>query len=56
MQTDQQQRDDEGRLAPDPIDHRGLEFSRLASEVPENLRPVFQTTAPVIVYPASGAT
>jgi alanine-glyoxylate transaminase/serine-glyoxylate transaminase/serine-pyruvate transaminase len=33
------------------IDHRGLEFSRLASEVPENLRPVFQTTAPVIIYP-----
>ena len=36
------------------IDHRSQEFSRLGSEVLENLRPVFQTTGPVIIYPASG--
>jgi alanine-glyoxylate transaminase/serine-glyoxylate transaminase/serine-pyruvate transaminase len=36
------------------IDHRSTEFSRLGSEVLENLRPVFQTTGPVIIYPSSG--
>ena len=36
------------------IDHRGPEFSKLASEVLEALRPSFQTTGPVIVYPSSG--
>ena len=36
------------------IDHRSQEFSRLGSEVLENLRPVFQTAGPVIIYPASG--
>jgi alanine-glyoxylate transaminase/serine-glyoxylate transaminase/serine-pyruvate transaminase len=36
------------------IDHRSQEFSKLGSEVLENLRPVFQTTGPVIIYPASG--
>src|SRR5450631_783959 len=36
------------------IDHRSAEFSRLGSEVLENLRPVFQTTGPVVIFPASG--
>jgi alanine-glyoxylate transaminase/serine-glyoxylate transaminase/serine-pyruvate transaminase len=36
------------------IDHRSAEFSKLASEVLENLRPIFQTRGPVIMYPASG--
>ena len=36
------------------IDHRGPEFAKLAMEVLEGLRPVFQTAGPVIVYPASG--
>jgi alanine-glyoxylate transaminase / serine-glyoxylate transaminase / serine-pyruvate transaminase len=36
------------------IDHRSVEFSRLGSEVLENLRPIFQTTGPVVIYPASG--
>lgn len=36
------------------IDHRGAEFSRLGSEVLENLRPIFQTSGPVILYPGSG--
>src|ERR1700733_7842856 len=36
------------------IDHRSQEFSKLGSGVLENLRPGFQTTAPVIIYPASG--
>ena len=36
------------------IDHRGPEFARLGSEVLENLRPVFQTAGPVVIYPASG--
>jgi alanine-glyoxylate transaminase / serine-glyoxylate transaminase / serine-pyruvate transaminase len=36
------------------IDHRSAEFSRLGSEVLENLRPIFQTNGPIIIYPASG--
>ncbi len=36
------------------IDHRGPDFARLANEVLEGLRPVFQTKGPVIVYPSSG--
>jgi alanine-glyoxylate transaminase/serine-glyoxylate transaminase/serine-pyruvate transaminase len=36
------------------MDHRSLEFSKLGSEVLENLRPIFQTSGPVIIYPASG--
>ena len=36
------------------IDHRGPEFARLAREVSEGLKPVFQTTGPVVIYPSSG--
>jgi alanine-glyoxylate transaminase/serine-glyoxylate transaminase/serine-pyruvate transaminase len=36
------------------IDHRGPEFAKLAIEVLESLRPIFQTSGPVIIYPASG--
>jgi len=36
------------------IDHRGPEFAKLAIEVLETLRPIFQTSGPVIIYPASG--
>ncbi len=36
------------------IDHRGPEFSRLAREVFEGLRQVFQTSGPVVIYPSSG--
>jgi alanine-glyoxylate transaminase/serine-glyoxylate transaminase/serine-pyruvate transaminase len=36
------------------IDHRGPEFARLAREVIEGLRPVFQTAGAVVIYPSSG--
>ena len=36
------------------IDHRGPEFAKLGAEVLEGLRPVFQTSGNVIIYPASG--
>src|SRR5437660_9829081 len=36
------------------IDHRGPEFATLGMEVLENIRPVFQTTGAVIIYPGSG--
>ena len=36
------------------IDHRGPEFARLAFDVLEGLRPVFQTRGAVVIYPASG--
>lgn len=36
------------------IDHRGPEFANLGTEVLEGLKPIFQTTGPVVVYPSSG--
>src|ERR1700682_1148116 len=36
------------------IDHRGPEFARLTREILEGLEQVFQTRAPVVIYPASG--
>src|ERR1700734_4067845 len=36
------------------MDHRSAEFSRLGSEVLEKLRPIFQTSGPIILYPGSG--
>jgi len=37
------------------IDHRGAEFAKLAKEVLEGLRPIFQTTSSVVMYPSSGS-
>jgi alanine-glyoxylate transaminase / serine-glyoxylate transaminase / serine-pyruvate transaminase len=37
------------------IDHRGPEFAKLAKEVVENVKLVFQTRGPVVIYPASGS-
>ncbi len=36
------------------IDHRGPDFGRLASSVLEDLKRVFQTRQPVVIYPSSG--
>ena len=36
------------------IDHRGPEFQKLGLRVLEAIKPVFGTTNPVIIYPASG--
>ena len=36
------------------IDHRGPEFQALGRRVLEKVRPVFGTTDPVVIYPASG--
>ena len=36
------------------IDHRGTEFAKLAGDVLESLRALFQTSGPVVMYPASG--
>lgn len=41
-------------IAQPTIDHRGAEFARLASELLERLKVVFQTAGPVVVYPSSG--
>jgi len=41
-------------MARTTIDHRGPEFSRLAREVLEGLKPVFKTTGSVVIYPSSG--
>ncbi len=41
-------------MAGPTIDHRGPEFSRLAREVIEGLKPVFKTTGSVVIYPSSG--
>lgn len=37
------------------IDHRGAEFAKLAAEVLEGIRPIFQTAGPVVIYPSSGS-
>lgn len=36
------------------IDHRGPDFQRLGQEVLEAIKPVFGTSQPVIIFPASG--
>jgi len=36
------------------MDHRGPDFGRMAGALLEKLRLVFQTTQPVVIYPASG--
>ncbi|MDT6964152.1 aminotransferase class V-fold PLP-dependent enzyme [Cupriavidus sp. SZY C1] len=36
------------------IDHRGPEFQQLGKKVLADIRKVFQTTQPVVIYPASG--
>ena len=36
------------------IDHRGPEFGRMGRELLANLKAIFQTSGPVIIYPASG--
>jgi alanine-glyoxylate transaminase/serine-glyoxylate transaminase/serine-pyruvate transaminase len=41
-------------MARPTIDHRGPEFGALGREVLSELKPIFKTTSPVIVYPASG--
>ncbi len=41
-------------MARPVVDHRGPEFARLATEVLEGMRTMFQTTGPVVMYPASG--
>ena len=41
-------------IAKPTIDHRGPEFQALGTRVLENIKPVFQTKNPVIIYPASG--
>jgi alanine-glyoxylate transaminase/serine-glyoxylate transaminase/serine-pyruvate transaminase len=42
-------------LAAPTIDHRGAEFAALGREVLDGLKTVFQTSAPVVIYPASGS-
>jgi alanine-glyoxylate transaminase/serine-glyoxylate transaminase/serine-pyruvate transaminase len=37
------------------IDHRGPEFAQLTNEVLDGIRPIFQTTDPVIIFPGSGS-
>jgi alanine-glyoxylate transaminase/serine-glyoxylate transaminase/serine-pyruvate transaminase len=41
-------------LSRPTIDHRSPEFARLSQAVLEGLKRIFQTAAPVIVYPSSG--
>jgi alanine-glyoxylate transaminase / serine-glyoxylate transaminase / serine-pyruvate transaminase len=36
------------------IDHRGPEFAALTNEILENLKPIFKTSGPVVIFPSSG--
>ncbi len=41
-------------MAAPTIDHRGPTFSALALEVLDELKPVFGTSGPIVIYPSSG--
>src|SRR6202020_3219203 len=41
-------------IARPTIDHRGPEFSRLALELLEDLKPIFKTSGKVMIFPWSG--
>ncbi len=41
-------------IAAPTIDHRGPEFGALGREVLTEVRKVFKTESPVIIYPSSG--
>jgi alanine-glyoxylate transaminase/serine-glyoxylate transaminase/serine-pyruvate transaminase len=41
-------------MAQPTIDHRGPEFGELGRELLEDVRAVFKTKQPVVIYPASG--
>jgi alanine-glyoxylate transaminase/serine-glyoxylate transaminase/serine-pyruvate transaminase len=41
-------------IAAPVLDHRGPEFAQLATEVLARIKPVFKTTQPVLIFPASG--
>ncbi len=41
-------------LSRPTIDHRGLEFARMAREVLEGLQHIARTTGPVVIFPSSG--
>jgi alanine-glyoxylate transaminase / serine-glyoxylate transaminase / serine-pyruvate transaminase len=42
-------------MARPTIDHRGAEFAALGSEVLAGLKEIFQTSGPVVIFPASGS-
>lgn len=41
-------------LSRPTIDHRGSEFAQITLEVLKDIRRIFQTSGPVVVYPSSG--
>ncbi|MGL4635217.1 MAG: pyridoxal-phosphate-dependent aminotransferase family protein [Beijerinckiaceae bacterium] len=41
-------------MAKPTIDHRGPDFQKLGKEVLANIKPIFGTKNPVIIYPATG--
>jgi alanine-glyoxylate transaminase/serine-glyoxylate transaminase/serine-pyruvate transaminase len=41
-------------MAAPTIDHRGPQFAKLTLDLLDALKPVFGTTQPVVIYPASG--
>src|ERR1041385_1124128 len=41
-------------IAQPTIDHRGRRFAELACTVLEQLKQIFQTGGPVVIYPSSG--
>src|SRR5688500_10599915 len=42
-------------LAQPTIDHRSAEFAALGREVLAGIKRIFQTSAPVVIFPASGS-
>jgi alanine-glyoxylate transaminase/serine-glyoxylate transaminase/serine-pyruvate transaminase len=42
-------------MAQPTIDHRSAEFAALGREVLDGMKVIFQTSSPVVIYPASGS-
>src|SRR5262245_58423155 len=42
-------------MAAPTIDHRSTEFAALGREVLDGMKTIFQTSSPVVIYPASGS-
>ena len=41
-------------MAKPTIDHRGAEFAEITGRILKNLKPVFKTDGPVLLFPSSG--
>src|SRR5215469_478609 len=41
-------------MARPTIDHRGPEFREMTRELLDDLKPIFKTSGPIVIFPSSG--